>query len=939
MEQHLTFLVLGIGNGTVFGALALALVLTYRSSGLVNFATGSIALLTAYVYALLRKGELFNPIPGMAPTVDLGSPLGLWPALLLATACACLVGLLLHVAVFRMLRNAPPVAKAVASLGVSLLLTALIAARMGTQPITVESIYPTGTWRLGDVIIPQDRVFLAGTVLLLAAAVAAGYRYTRLGHATSAVAESEKGAYVSGISPDRISAYNWMISSAVAGLGGILISPIVPLIPVSYTMFIAPALAAAIAGGFASILVAVVVGLGIGMVQSEAQFLAGNHDWLPSSGLPELVPLLLILFVLVVRAKPLPGRGAIITATLGRAPRPRSLVVPTIVPAVVVLVLLVVLSGDWRSGLISTLIYGIIALSSVVVTGYAGQVSLAQLPLAGVAAFLLSPITTSWNIPFPLAPLVAAGGAMVVGIVVGLPALRIRGLTVAVVTFALAGVLEAIWFRNVELVGEGMRVAQASLFGLDLSVGGGADFPRISFGLLCLVALVVVGLGVGKLRKGRLGSQMLAVRANERSAAAAGVNVVRTKIIAFAIGSFIAGLGGALLAYKLGTVTYTPFSAITGLAFFATVYLAGITSVSGGLLAGVLAMHGLVYVLLNHVFSTGHWYEAIAAVLLVVTVIVNPEGIVSQPQGVIQRWRERRAERRGVAARDRAAVRDDRDTAPAPGRLVNEPVSRPIGEPLLAVEGLTVRYGGVAAVDGVGLEVHEGEIAGLIGPNGAGKTTAIDALSGFAPASGSVYVTGRDITGLKPHQRVQAGIGRTFQAIELYDDLSVAENVMVGLGARDSQDRTSTAVADALHLLGLTSVADRQAGSLSQGQRQLVSITRAIVGRPRMLLLDEPAAGLDSTESRWLGDRLRAIRDSGITILMVEHDMGLVLSLCDRIHVLNFGKLIASGTPSEIRANPQVSRAYLGSTHAEVAAISGWELLSRSVKVTDLERS
>src|SRR5699024_4340203 len=191
--------------------------------------------------------------------------------------------------------------------------------------------------------------------------VAAGYRYTRLGQATSAVAESEKGAYVSGISPDRISAYNWVISSAVAGLGGILISPVVPLIPVSYTLFIVPALAAAIMGGFASILVALAAGFAIGMLQSEAQFLAGTYDWLPSSGLPELVPLVLIMVVLVLRAKPLPGRGSVVLATLGRAPRPRSLLLPTIIPALVALVALVLLSGGWRSGLISTLIYGIIA--------------------------------------------------------------------------------------------------------------------------------------------------------------------------------------------------------------------------------------------------------------------------------------------------------------------------------------------------------------------------------------------------------------------------------------------------------------------------------------------------------------------------------------------------------------------------------------------------
>jgi len=171
---------------------------------------------------------------------------------------------------------------------------------------------------------------------------------------------------------------------------------------------------------------------------------------------------------------------------------------------------------------------------------------------------------------------------------------------------------------------------------------------------------------------------------------------------------------------------------------------------------------------------------------------------------------------------------------------------------------------------------------------------------------------------MRPHERIRAGLGRTFQAIELYEDLSVRENVTVGLtastGRRDGNGDDD--LARTLDLLGLTDVADRAAGELSQGQRQLVSIARALAGRPRVLLLDEPAGGLDTTESQWLAQRLRVVRDSGVTILMVEHDMSLVLTLCDEIHVLNFGKVIAHGTPAQIRANPAVAEAYLGSTHA-----------------------
>jgi ABC-type branched-subunit amino acid transport system ATPase component len=224
----------------------------------------------------------------------------------------------------------------------------------------------------------------------------------------------------------------------------------------------------------------------------------------------------------------------------------------------------------------------------------------------------------------------------------------------------------------------------------------------------------------------------------------------------------------------------------------------------------------------------------------------------------------------------------------------------------------------------VSFSLPRGAIVGVIGPNGAGKTTLIDAISGFATHTGDVLISGKSIDSLPPHARIRAGLGRTFQAIELYEDLSVLENVEVGLTAALHRGEHRLRHADEAErldrvfgLLGLSEVRDRPAGSLSQGQRQLVSIGRALVGEPEVLLLDEPAGGLDTGESHWLGERLRNIRDSGVTILLVDHDMSLVLGLCDQIHVLDFGKVIAFGTPTEIRADRRVAEAYLGSTHAE----------------------
>ncbi len=243
---------------------------------------------------------------------------------------------------------------------------------------------------------------------------------------------------------------------------------------------------------------------------------------------------------------------------------------------------------------------------------------------------------------------------------------------------------------------------------------------------------------------------------------------------------------------------------------------------------------------------------------------------------------------------------------------------------LLEVDGLRVAFGGVTALDNVTFAVETGELIGLIGPNGAGKTTCIEALTGYLPeARGHVSFDGRDLRGLPPHRRARLGLVRTFQAIELFDDLTVRENLRAAANRRTwlqslgdlvlprwSDDES--AIDDALHLLGLTDAADVLPPELPQGRRKLVGVARALACRPRLLLLDEPAAGLDTNESLELGERLRAVTASGVTVVLVDHDMGLVLGVCDRVVVLEFGRVIAEGPPDEIRRDAGVIAAYLG---------------------------
>jgi branched-chain amino acid transport system ATP-binding protein len=254
---------------------------------------------------------------------------------------------------------------------------------------------------------------------------------------------------------------------------------------------------------------------------------------------------------------------------------------------------------------------------------------------------------------------------------------------------------------------------------------------------------------------------------------------------------------------------------------------------------------------------------------------------------------------------------------------------------LLDVDALRVTYGGVVAVADVNLQIQPGEVFGLIGPNGAGKTSLIDALTGYtATAGGRVTFDGRDITRMRPHRRARMRLARTFQSVELFDDLTVEENLLVAseragvrralqdlfLPARAPDRRT---VDWAISVCGLERVAQRYPGEISHGQRKLVGVGRALAQEPRLVLMDEPAAGLDTEESLELGRRLRSLPDEhGVTVLLVDHDMGLVLSVCDRVLVIDFGQTIAQGTPDEIRKDPRVLEAYLGS-HAHANGNAG----------------
>jgi branched-subunit amino acid ABC-type transport system permease component len=640
--QYGTFLILGLGNGAILAAFGLSLAVFYRSSGVVNFATGAIGMYGAYTFNDLRvSGQLFNPIFGLPALVSVGGPVPVWLALVITVVICAVLGLLSYVLVFRWLRNARALAKAVASVGVLLVLEGVVALRLGTNPSGVPPLFPSSDFTLGGLRVPIDRLWEAGFAIGLLLLAMVIYNFTRFGLVTRAVVESEKGSVIVGVSTERVALMNWALASAIAGLAGALVSPLIPLTPSGFTLLVVPALAVALIGRFSALVPIVIAGLVLGALQSDIGYMA-SQPWYPQwlgIGAQDLLPLVVVLVVLFFRGSALPTRGQLMLQSLPPTSPARFVTRTTVITCLVAVAGLFLLQGSYRAALTTSMVLAMIALSFVVVTGYVGQISFVQYSLAGASALFMARLTTEWGVPFPIAPIVAALFATLIGVIIGIPALRVRGVNLAIVTVAAGVAISSVYFENNALNGgaSGATVSGPTLFGLNLQIGSGGTYPRVQFGLLILVVLVIIGVWVANLRRSRLGAKMLAVRANERGAAANGINVAQVKLIGFAIGSFIAGLGGAFLAYQQTTVTGDSFDALTSIMLFATCYIAGITTVAGALVAGFIGNNGLLYVIINNRVSFGNYYLLITGLLLVFAVIRHPEGIGGVAQEALKR--------------------------------------------------------------------------------------------------------------------------------------------------------------------------------------------------------------------------------------------------------------------------------------------------------------
>lgn len=660
MNQILLLALGGIGIGGFYGLIATGIVIGHKGSGLINLDQAALAMYPAYVYITMREeGAIYLPwfdvIPG---PVDLptrlelaGGPTGKAVAIVTGVIFSMLLGLAMQYLVFGPLRNRPAISKLIGSLGALLYLQSIALYHFGARARTVDGIIPNGgidnPFGLGG-RLAVERIVIACVAVVIGLGVAAYYRFSRVGLATRAGEESEKGATLLGYSIPRLAAINWVLSTTITGLAGMLFLDITSITPSRFTLFIVPALGAALLGNLTSPALAAFGGIAIGVAQSAGAGLALEEwwpHWLPEEGVREAIPLLVIVGFQMVRGNLIPLRSTRLEERFPAAPN-----LKRTWPGVMALVLAVAYlmntgSTVTQSRLLTSLIAAVLMMSSVVLVGWLGQVSLANLAFAGVAAYLATRFasdgTTVGNNPFaidgpgfpaPLAALLGIAVAVVVGLLVATPALRIRGVQLAVVTLAAAVAATELVMANPSITSPAARsnapVPPPNWFGVDLSVAPGANgfTDRTNLTIFATAAVAVLGVGVANLRRGAVGRRFLAIRANERAASAAGIDVTRGKLLGFGIASAIAGVAGVLTAYQQTVLQITTWSALAGIANLSLLFLGGVGRLAGVALGAILTPGGL----LSQTSEKGEILQsAVAGAAMIAVAIFRPDGVVS----------------------------------------------------------------------------------------------------------------------------------------------------------------------------------------------------------------------------------------------------------------------------------------------------------------------
>lgn len=601
----------------------------------------------------------------------------------------------------------------------------------------------------------------------------------------------------------------------------------------------------------------------------------------------------------------------------------RTLLLRVVLPALVIYFLPWLFPNKFLIDVLQQVGYTWISVAGLnLLVGQSGQISLGQVAFFGLGAYGSALSAKLLGLPVALAMLVGIALAMLFGTVTGLLALRVKGLYLAMVTIACGSLIEILANRWTSLTGGPMGlhdVQPLSLFGAKLG-------PVQYFWLIGFVGLFVT-LGLHNLKRSRYGRTWLAVKTSEIAARAIGVNVLNWKVGAFVISAALGGLSGALFAHQNPVFTSDTFTYDVSVRSLVAVIIGG-----SGTSLGPLVGAALVIGLPTYFRELYDYYLLIFGAILLGTLLLLPDGIV----GAIGRIWHRLTAR----AADLQSTQPEAPQQPLPAFLRQERA------PELTAIHLSRQFGGLRAVQDLRLTVRPGEVHGLIGPNGSGKSTTINVLTGlYGATGGKVLLGGDDVTGRPPHELALLGVTRTFQNIQLFTELTVIENVLMGFhrhmlagflphllqtpGARREEAAFRAQAAEILRFVGLAHLAEQPAKNLSYGQQRLVEIARALALKPKVLMLDEPAAGLNHVEVARMTALIREIARGGITLLIVEHHMEMVMELCEQITVLNFGEKIAEGRPQAIRADKRVIEAYLGGD--DVLALLNGEVLRHVV--------
>jgi ABC-type branched-subunit amino acid transport system ATPase component/branched-subunit amino acid ABC-type transport system permease component len=916
MHELLPYIVVGVTSGSAYALVALGLVLTYKTSGIFNFAHGALATASAYVFYALH--------------VEHGVP---WP--LAGAVSVLVVGIVFGYILERTakgLERANLAARIVAMVGILLIIQSVCELIFGNQSLTVTPFLSVSEVNLFGVEVTYDKIIIVVLSIAAMLLLYGFFRWSRLGKSMRAVVDNPELLDLCGTSPVKVRRAAWIIGSLFATLSGPLLIEILGRVDAgTLTALVVSAFAAAALGSFSSLPLTYVGGLLIGVAGSVGDELVGSSQSPILDALPAATPFVILFVLMLVMPKSrLRLRSIVPRKPQPRWSAPRRVQITGTVLTVAFLATVPAWAGfhvgDWTT----MLTFVILFLSLGLLVKTSGQVSLCHVTLAAIGVVTFAKLAGGAGIPWIPALLLTGLIAVPVGAIIAIPAIRLSGVFLALATLGFGLLVENVFYNTNVMFGTSGTGVTPPLPHLSwLSVGSTNGFYYV----VLVVTVICAGVIVALVRS-RLGRLLQGMGDSALALSTSGTNVNVLRVLVFSVSAYFAAIGGALYGMYLVAPTGLSFDP-----FVSATYLTLIV-----ITAGIEPWYALIaaagFVLVGAYWQPSgfaYYLQIFFGVFAVIFAIFPPGGAPPRIRSAIERLGGRRG---SSAARQRQMTRV---AVPWPRIPLDSNCE-------LTVRGLSVRFGGLAAVTDVSLAAPVGRVTGLIGPNGAGKTTTLNACSGLVRSTGGqVVLDGADISRMSVPARARRGLGRTYQHIELWDSLTVAQNVALGsearfagasalrqfLGRRGDAARVAAAAWDAMRLCDLEEYADVPVASMSTGRRRLVEVARCLAGGYNILLLDEPSSGLDRYETEGFARILRRVIDErGVGVLLVDHDMRLVLDVCEYIYVLDFGQLIYEGTPEAVAASREVRDAYLGAVELDPQSTSPGDSNSTAAEVT-----